>query len=181
MPYKFSPSTNCFYPEDIAYPDGAIPADAIDATADEFSAAMARAPGDTLVVSDGKVVVRAYAGPTLDEAKAAQVAALNAAFHASARAPVAFTTAGGAMASFPQSDEAKAYLGQCIDAGAKAWTLNLWLDASGKPVTPFTFADLQGLAAAFEAAESPAYADLLTKLAAVQAATTIADVQAVTF
>jgi hypothetical protein len=181
MSFKYSASTGCFYPDDVIYHENAIPEDAIEATAEEFAAAMARAPGDTLAVSDGKIVVVPYAGPTLHEAKAAQIATLNAAFRAAGTAPVSFTTAAGATARFSQSDEAKAYLGQCIDAGATAWTLNLWIDASGSPVAPFTFADLQGLAAAFEAAETPAYSDLLAKVADVQAATTVAAVQAVTF
>ena len=179
MPYDYSPSTGCFYPRDIAYAE--IPADAIEATDDQFAAAMARGPDDTLVVVDGAVTVIPYTGPTLDQAKATQIAVLNAAFRNASTAPVAFTTAAGATANFPQTDLAKAYLGQCIAAGEKAWALNLWLDATNKPVTPFSFADLQGLAAAMEAAEAPAYHELLTKIAAVNDATSVEAVQAVSF
>ena len=119
--------------------------------------------------------------PTLDESKAAQIAALQASYQAAIRAPISFTTAAGAQAIFPQTDQAKGYLAQCISAGAAAWTLNLWLDASGTPVTPFSYADLQGLAAAMEAVEVPDYRQLLALIGAVQAATTIVAVQAITW
>lgn len=118
---------------------------------------------------------------TLAQAQASQIAVLNAAYQAAIVAPVSFRTAAGTTANFPQSNQAKQYLAQCMGAGAAAWTLNLWLDVNNTPVSPFTFADLQGLAAAFEAAEIPEYQDLLTKVAAVQAATTVAAAQAVTF
>lgn len=179
--FKFSVTTGCFYPDDIAYPEGAIPADAIAATREHFDAAMARGPFDTLAVVDDVVVVVPDPGPTLDQAKAAQIAALNAAYKAAINAPVSFTTAAGATAQFPQSDQAKAYLAQCIDAGAAAWSLGLWLDVSNNPVSPFTFADLQGLAAAMEAAETPDYHRLMTKAAQIAAATTVNAVQAITF
>ncbi|KAJ8138447.1 hypothetical protein OY671_008339, partial [Metschnikowia pulcherrima] len=52
----FSPSTGCFYPDDIDYPNG-IPTDAIDVNDADFAAAMARGPGDTSTVSKGRVRV----------------------------------------------------------------------------------------------------------------------------
>ena len=59
--------------------------------------------------------------------------------------------------------------------------MNLWQDKTGAVVTPFTYADLQGLAAAMEAADTPQYVHLLTLIAAVTAATTLAAVAAVSW
>ena len=119
--------------------------------------------------------------PTLAQVQAQQIAILNAAYRAAIVAPVSFKTAAGTTASFPQDDQAIQFRDQSLEAGAQAWTLNLWLDVNGAPVTPFTYADLQGLSAAMEAADTPAYQDLLAKIAQVTAATTVAAVQAITF
>lgn len=52
---KFSKQTGCFYPDDIAYAE--LPSDVIDVPQEDFDAAMARNPGDTLDVIAGRVVV----------------------------------------------------------------------------------------------------------------------------
>jgi len=65
---KFSKITGCFYPEDIAYP--APPADIIDVPQEDFDAAMARAPGDTLDVVGGRVIVVPKPAPPAAEVKA---------------------------------------------------------------------------------------------------------------
>lgn len=119
----------------------------------------------------------------LAQAQAAQIAILNASYQAAIVQPVSFTTAAGHTDTFAQDAQSKTYLMNAIDAGTKSgtWPLNLWLNAAGQPVTPFTYVDLQNLAAAMEAAEVPEYQDLLTKIAAVQAVATVAAVQAIVF
>lgn len=67
---KFSKSTGCFYPEDIAY--ASIPADAINVTQAEFDAAMQRPLGSTLDVQGGKLVIVPVVPPTPAEIKAAK-------------------------------------------------------------------------------------------------------------
>lgn len=119
--------------------------------------------------------------PSLADAQAAKIAALNAAYQAAITAAVSFTTEGGATARFAQDAQSKANLANCIAAGTKAWKLGLWLDAAGSPVAPFTFTDLQGLAAAMEAADAPQFTDLLGKIAEVNAATTAEQVASITF
>lgn len=176
---KYSPQTGSFYPADIAY--AKIPDDTIEVTAEDFSAAMARGPADTLTVIDGSVKVVPYSGPTLDEARAAQISIISAAFAASSVAPVTIMTAAGATAHFAQTDQARSHLATCIAAGADAWTANVWLDADNAPVIPFTFSDLQALSSAIDAAHAPSYSGLLEKVAAIAAATTVAEVQAITF
>lgn len=119
----------------------------------------------------------------LAQAQAAQISVLNTSYQAAIVQPVSFTTAAGHTDTFAQDAQSKTYLMNAIDAGTKSgtWPLNLWLNTAGQPVTPFTYVDLQNLAAAMEAAEVPEYQDLLTKIAAVQAATTVAAVQAIVF
>jgi hypothetical protein len=123
------------------------------------------------------------AAQLLAQAQVAQITKLTAAYEAAITAPVSYTTVGGATATFTQSATNTQNLQNALVASAKSqsWPLNLWLNSSGQPVTPFTYADLQGLAAAMEAADTPEYMDLLTKVAAVNAATTVAAVQSVTF
>ena len=117
----------------------------------------------------------------LANAKGAQSAQLQAAYQAAILAPVSFTTAAGATANFAQDATAKANLQDALAGSEKssAWALNLWLDVNGATVTPFTYGDLQGLAAAMEAYDVPKYSELLALLAQVNSATTPAAVNAV--
>lgn len=66
---RFANSTKCFYPEDIDYLD--LPADIIEVPQEDFDAAMARNPGDTLDVVDGRVVVVPMPAATKAELQAA--------------------------------------------------------------------------------------------------------------
>lgn len=52
---RFSKLTGCFYPEGLGYSD--LPDDIIDVPQEDFAAAMARNPGETLDVIAGRVVV----------------------------------------------------------------------------------------------------------------------------
>jgi hypothetical protein len=133
--------------------------------------------------SDPRYIAFVNPGSTLSGAKTAQIAALQSAYELAISAPVNFTTAAGTTATFSQSAQNVANLQSMLLAGEKSqtWPLNLWLDSAGVPITPFTYADMQGLAAAMEAYDAPQYADLLAKVAQVQAATTVAQVQSVTF
>jgi len=123
----------------------------------------------------------APAPETLAEVQAAQIAQLTMAYQSAINAPVNFTTAAGAAALFNQNETAKGNLQNALLASEKSgtWPLNLWLNASGSPVTPFTYADLQGLAAAMEDVDAPDYQQLLTLIGQVNAATSAAAVQAI--
>ncbi|QNR50855.1 phage tail protein [Pseudomonas chlororaphis] len=57
MDMKFSPTKGQFYPDDFGYRKNDIPDDVIDVFEEDFTAAMARQPGDLLSVKDGRVVV----------------------------------------------------------------------------------------------------------------------------
>jgi len=122
---------------------------------------------------------------TLAEAQAAQIATLQAAYRSAITDPVTFKNAAGVTSTYAFGEtvtmggtNAQALLTQIIDAGAAAWTACVWFDTSGKAQT-MTFADLQGLAAAIEARETPDEQQLMTLIAQVQAATTVAAAQAV--
>lgn len=178
---RFSPSTGCFYPESLTY--DAVPEDLIEVSDEQYAAAMDRGPRDSLTVQDGALMITPYV-PSIDDAMAAKIDELSAAYWATIGAPIAFTTAAGTKAIFAQTTQAKKQLDQCLSAASetKIWAPNLWLDANGLPVTPFTFADLQGLQQAIENADMvAAYQKFLMLIGQVHAATSIAAVKAITW
>jgi len=154
-------------------PDGTIPAGAVPCTQAQAQAYQSYVPDGSGGVTD------APAAQLLGQAQSAQIAILIASRDAAMLAPVSFTTAGGITAMFSTSTEAISYLQGVIGAGSAAWTANLWLSNAGTPITPFTFADVQGLAAAIEAIETPEYQEMLKLIGEVMAATTVSAVQGV--
>ena len=123
----------------------------------------------------------------LTAAQATQVNALQAAYRRAVNAPVSFKNAAGVTSTYPAGDTlaingktALQNLEACLDAGSAAWTLGLWLDTNNVAQT-FTYADLQGLAAAMAAVDTLDWKDLVSKIAQVQAATTVTEVEAITF
>ncbi len=78
---KFSNTTKCFYPEDIAYPN--LPEDLIDVTPAQYAEASARGSNDALDVIDGQLVVVPAPSLTVAEslasAKSAKASELSAA------------------------------------------------------------------------------------------------------
>ena len=132
-------------------------------------------------VANGQVV------ESLPYAKTSQIALLKAGYQTAINAPVTFKNAAGVTSTYPSGNtvlingmRAKDLLAEVIAAGEAAWTLGKWIDANDVAQT-FTFADLQGLAGAMEAAITLDYTDLVSKIAEVNAATTVSAVQAVTW
>ncbi len=118
-------------------------------------------------------------------AKSAQSAMLQQSYQSAISAPLPFTNSAGVTSSYafgntvaPSGSNAQNLLTQIIAAGSAAWKAGVWFDTNGIAQT-MTFADLQGLAAAIEAMETPDEQALMSKLADVQAATTVAAVQAI--
>ena len=138
-------------------------------------------PGGVVAITNAEAMAITNPPPTLAEAQATRIALLNQAYQGAITAPVGYTTMAGAAASFGQSGKDKANLQNAISGSLAGgvWGLDLWLDVNGSLITPFTYADLQGLAAAMESADIPEFTHLLDKVAAVQAATTVADVEAI--
>ena len=124
-------------------------------------------------------------GPSLAQAQATQIALLKNGYRSAINAPVTFTNAAGVTSTYPSGDtilingmRAKDLLAEVLSAGEAAWTLGKWIDANDVAQT-FTFADLQGLAAAMEAAVTTDWTDLVAKIAQVNAATSVSAVQAI--
>ena len=124
---------------------------------------------------------------SLTQAQASQIAALQSSYQAAISAPVSFKNAAGVTSTYAFGNtltmggtNAQELLTQILAAGTADWKAGVWFDTAGVAQT-MTFADLQGLAAAFEAMETPDEQNLMTKIAEVQAATTVAAVEAITF
>ena len=124
-------------------------------------------------------------GPTLEQAKSAQIALLQASYQSSVNAPVTFKNAAGVTSTYPSGNtvltngmKASALLAQVIAAGSSAWTLDKWLDTNNVAQT-FTFSDLQGLAGAMEAAITIDWSDLILKIDEVNQATSVSAVKAI--
>lgn len=123
----------------------------------------------------------------LATAQAAQKSLLQTAYKAAVNAPVSFANAAGITSTYPSGgtisingNTATQNLNNAIVAGSAAWKLGKWLDANNV-AQACTYADLQGLAAAMEAAQTLSWEDLVTKFAEVDAATTVSDVQSIIF
>jgi len=155
----------------------------VDITDSEWQAGLSSPYAPTVVSG----VYTIPSGPTLAQAQSAQIALLQSAYQTAINTPVTFTNAAGVTSTYPSGNtllingmRARDMLSEVISAGSSAWTLGKWLDTNNVAQT-FTFADLQGLAAAMEAAITIDWTDLVSKIAEVNAATTVAEVQAVTF
>jgi hypothetical protein len=179
----FSPSTGSTYFEDLTYDN--LPDDCISLSDEEYQAKMDAPHGTTFSIVKGVFTITPPPAPTdaqlLAQAKAAQIALVQSAYQVAITAPVSFTTAAGTTAQFAQDAASQANLERALLGSEKTgvWLANLWMNTSGQPVMPFTYADLQGLSAAMEAQEVPEYQELLVLIGQISAATTIAAVQAI--
>ena len=165
-------------------PDGTLPPNSTVCTADQ---ALQPQQYQVDVLANPVSVIAAPAAKLLALAQTAQIAALQAAYQSAISTPVNFKSGAGVTSTYafgntasPSGANAQDLLTQIIAAGSSAWKAGVWFDTNGVAQT-MTFADLQGLAAAIEAAETPDEQDLMTKIAAVQTATTVAAVQAISF
>ncbi len=132
------------------------------------------------VVLNTPTTLQPYAIPAptpaqlLTAAQTAQIAALQSAYKSAINIPVSFKNAASITSTYPSGNTilingqtATAMLQQVLAAGSSAWTLGKWLDTNNVAQT-FTFADLQGLAAAMEAAVTLDWQDLVAKIAEAQ-------------
>lgn len=108
------------------------------------------------------------------EAQLAKITVLENAYNSAIQAPVSYIGA-----TFQADNDSQNTLTKCLVAGSVPAGF-FWLDASNVQV-PMTYTELQGLAGAMLAQGQAAFVILQTRKAAVRAATTIADVQSVTW
>jgi len=124
------------------------------------------------------------AAQLLADAKTAQMAPLSASYQSTIYADIQYTSAGGVAQTYQADAGSANILGQqlavYVTAGAPLPAGYAWTVADNTQV-PFTVDDLKGLAAAIGARGADAFFHLQAQKAAVRAATTIADVQAITW
>lgn len=121
--------------------------------------------------------------PTLEQARAAQVAIIEAAYADACAVPVEFTTAAGVAQTFQADPGSRAILSDTLAGlqGAGAAPPGFWWLAADNTQVSFTYPDLQGLAAALLAQGWVAFQRRRARKDAIAAAQTPADVQAVTW
>ena len=178
---RYSPSKGCFYPPEIKYSPENLPDDLIPTSKEFMNRAFHRGPKDTLEVVDGEVVLKIAPESTIEDVRAEQVALLQKAYSVALASPVTYTTKVGVTAIFPQTDQPKNYLNQCLTAGKSAWTYNLWLDVDSVPVSPFTFEDLQGLSHAIVSVDQDLFPRLMDRISKVQTASSVDEVKSIVF
>jgi len=125
----------------------------------------------------------AYTAGVVADAQGAQGVSLGAAYAAACAQPVSFTTAAKVTKTFQADPGSITVLQQTLAglSGAQATPAGFYWVAADNTQVPFSFADLQGLAAAMLAQGWTAFQHLQTLKAEVAAATTVAAVLAVTW
>ena len=120
---------------------------------------------------------------SLGDAQAAQVAAINAAFNAQLAAGVT-VTGGGITATLPADIDSQntfaRFVVTLITAAVPDTQAETIFDINGAPISD-TAANIKALLGAYGLAIKAAIVARLTKIAQVQAATTVAAVQAITY
>lgn len=147
-------------------------------------------PTDPSMITTGWAVEMVKGVPTqvwsaepvlLADAQVRKVATLSADYAAACAQPVSYTTKGGVTKTF-QADAGSVHILQQTLAGlsgAQTTPPDFWWLSADNTQVPFTYADLQGVAAAMLAQGWAAFQQLQSRKAAVNAATTVAAVQEV--
>lgn len=119
--------------------------------------------------------------PTLAQAQASQLALLAAAYQNAIQQAVSYASKGGITKTYQADSISQDVLNKELAVYTPAGATPAgyyWVSSDNSPV-PFTLADLQGLAAAMGVQGWAAFQHLQTQKAAVNAATTVAQVQVV--
>jgi len=140
-------------------------------------------PADCVEIQQAEYAALSSPPPTLAQAQANQIAVLGTAYNVAISGNVNFTTAAGASKAFQGDANSVANLEKMLAAFRGSQTVPTgfyWLSADNTQV-PFTYADMQGLAALMGSAGFAAFSHFQAQKAAVLAATTVAAVQAINF
>jgi hypothetical protein len=119
----------------------------------------------------------------LAQAQSDQIALLRAAYQQAIQHPVSYTSKGGVTKTYQADPGSVANLqSMLLSFGATQTAPSgfYWVAADNTQV-PFTYADMQGLAQALGTQGAAAFQHLQTQKSAVNAATTVAAVQAITW
>lgn len=120
---------------------------------------------------------------SIDQVRAAQMAILESAYAISISQPVTYTSRAGVSAQYQADASSVSNVAnmQLAFAGAGATPVGFYWLASDNTQIPFSYADIQGLAATLGRQGFSAFQILQTKKTAVRAATTAAAVAAITW
>lgn len=121
------------------------------------------------------------AAQLLAQAQASQIATLRQSYGAAIQQAVSYTSKGGVTKTYQADPQSVANLTQmllALQAAAATPSGFYWVSLDNTQV-PFTYADMQGLAAAFGAQGAAAFQHLQTLKAEVMAATSVSAVQAI--
>jgi hypothetical protein len=127
-------------------------------------------------------------GPTLVQAQTSQIALLQSSFSQAEQSPISFTNAAGVSGVFLMTPHVwTKYLGEWTEyvigktpLPNNSGTTATFYTATGTAVE-FTLADIEAFYKSGKAQIKSAEATLSAKIAAVKAATTVAEVQSITF
>lgn len=171
----FAKSTNGFYFE--ALHGDAIPGDAVEIDEVTYRALLsAQASGKRIFGdSDGyPIAVDPQTLLTLAAAQAQQIGVLTAAYQVAIAQPVIFASQGGITKTYQADPQSIANLQAMLGAfgGTQTAPTGFYWVSSDNTHVPFTYADMQGLAAAMGAQGWTAFQRLQTQKAAVLASAT---------
>ena len=138
-------------------------------------------PAGSVRITDSEAA--AARAPSLAQAQSAQVALVTSAYQVAISASVSFTTSGKVTKTFQADAQSRQNLSDMIAAcaGAGATPAGFYWVAADNTQVPFTYADLQGLAAAIGTQGWAAFQRLQAAKAAIAAATSVTAAQAVAF
>jgi hypothetical protein len=124
-----------------------------------------------------------YSADQLAQAKTDQIELMYADYAAAIAQPVAYTSKAGVAKTFQSDPTSISNVNDMLSAyvGAQATPADFYWVAEDNTKVPFTYADLQGLAAAMGAQGWAAFQNLQAKKSAIKGATTVPAVQAVTW
>lgn len=157
-----------------------IPQPAIEVSDAEYNECRAKLNEGKIARAVNGAIVFSEVVPDIQSVKQTRITTLRFRYNEAQQPRVSFTNAARFTATYGATDTDKANLKAVIDAGATAWTLELWLDVDGAPVAPMTFKDLQNLKKMMDLFKAPTYDLLLSKINEVLNATSVAAVNAVT-
>ena len=142
---------------------------------------------DQIETTDQRYIDFIHPELTLSVVKLSQIKLLQKSYQEAVNSPIPFTNAAGVASTYPAGNSislngqtATQNLSNIITIGSTAWQLGRWLDSNGVAQV-FTFVDLQNLAVAMGQSEQLDWLDLVSKVAEIQEATTVEQVQAITF
>lgn len=123
----------------------------------------------------------------LANAKQTKVSQLRQAYTLAISSPIPFTNSAGVSSTYsfgntltPGGSNAQELLRSILSAGESSWVAGVWMNSKGI-AQAMTYTDLANLQKAIDAVEIPDEQNLLLKISKVQSATSVEEVEAISF